>query len=98
MSCVHTNNNACLAGFALMLGHGDFSESLSQVVAMGLDNDCTGATTGSIMGAIVRKSGIPEHWTSRFHDTVRTYIKGATELSISDVISRFVALTEKQPH
>lgn len=98
MSCVHTNNNACLVVFALMLGHGDFSESISQVVAMGLDNDCTGATTGSIMGAIVGKSGIPEHWTSRFHDTVRTYIKGASELSISDVISRFVALTEKQPH
>ncbi|MDD4422179.1 MAG: ADP-ribosylglycohydrolase family protein, partial [Eubacteriales bacterium] len=53
MSAVHTNNNACLVVFALILGRGDFSESISQVVAMGLDNDCTGATTGSIMGAIV---------------------------------------------
>jgi ADP-ribosylglycohydrolase len=96
MNDVHTNNNACLVIFALILGHGDFTESISQVVAMGLDNDCTGATTGSIVGAIVGKSGIDDHWTNRFHDSVRTYIKGAAELSISDVISRFIALVNKQ--
>lgn len=97
MSRVHTNNNACLTIFGLMLGKGDFSKTISNVVAMGLDNDCTGATAGSILGAIVGKSGIPEHWIKPFGDTVRTYIKDNAELSISDLVRRFTRLAENQP-
>ncbi len=97
MSVVHTNNNACLVVFGLNLGHGDYTEAISQVVAMGMDNDCTGATTGCIMGAIVGREGIDERWISRFHDTVRTYIRNAESLSIADVIDRFVTLATNQP-
>ena len=94
MSQVHTNNNACLTVFGLYLGKGDFTETISNVVAMGLDNDCTGATVGSIIGAVVGERGISPHWTKPFNDKVRTYLNGMPEFSIKDVIARFVKLAQ----
>ena len=95
MHPVHTNNNAALVVFALMMSGGDFTRAISEVVAMGLDNDCTGATTGSIMGALVGKKGIPLHWYKNFNNRVYTYIKDHTEFAIDDVIERFKALNKK---
>jgi len=96
MSPVHNNNNACLTVFALMIGKGDFTKTVGNVVAMGLDNDCTGATVGSIIGAIVGEKGIPSHWTKNFNDRVRTYLKGAEDLSIWRTTNRFTVLAEKR--
>lgn len=95
MHFVHTNNNACLIVFALHLGNKDFSRTISNAVAMGLDNDCTAATCGSIAGAIAGRAGIAEHWTARFNNRLRTYIAGAEELSITDVLERFTKLYRK---
>lgn len=92
MSCVHTNNNACLIVFALALGGSDLSRTITTAVAMGLDNDCTAATCGSIVGAILGTVGVEEKWYRPFHGRVRTYIRGAEELSIDDVAERFVRL------
>lgn len=94
MSSVHTNNNACLTIFGLMLGKNDFTETIANVIAMGLDNDCTGATAGSLIGAVVGRDGIAPHWTKNFNDKVRTYITGVPESSIEDVIKRFVKLAQ----
>jgi ADP-ribosylglycohydrolase len=94
MHPVHTNNNACLTVFGLMLGKGDFTETVANVVAMGLDNDCTGATAGSIIGAVVGADKIPAHWTARFNDKVRTYLTGYPEFSINDLVDRFIRLAE----
>ncbi len=92
MHCVHTINNMCAIVLALKLGGTDFTKCLSNCIAMGLDNDCTGATLGSIVGACVGLDNIPKHWYENFHDTVRTYIRGYGHLSIQDVIDRFVNL------
>ena len=92
MHPVHTINNMCAIVFALMLGGNDFEKCISECVAIGLDNDCTGATVGSIAGACLGFDAIPEYWYSKFNDTVCTYINGYPKLSISDVIDRFVKL------
>ncbi|MEI6519604.1 MAG: ADP-ribosylglycohydrolase family protein [bacterium] len=92
MHCVHTNNNACLTIWGLTIGGTDFTRVISEVVAMGMDNDCTAATAGSIVGAVVGKAGIPPHWYARYNDTVHTYINGHPHLAISDVIDRFTTL------
>lgn len=97
MHCVHTINNACLTIFGLALGGGDFSRTTSLLVAMGLDNDCTAATAGSIVGAIVGKDSIAPHWIRPFHDTVHTYMNDIKELQLGDVIRRFVKLAENCP-
>jgi hypothetical protein len=56
---------------------------------MGLDNDCTTATAGSIAGAIVGKRGIPVHWYARFNDTVHSYLIGKERFVITELVERF---------
>lgn len=94
MHRVHTINNMVAITFALMLGGNDFDACVSNCIAIGLDNDCTGATLGSICGACFGIDAIPAHWYDRFNDKVCTYITGYPSLSIDDVIARFEALTE----
>lgn len=94
MHCVHTINNMVAIVFALMLGGKDFDACISNCIAIGLDNDCTGATVGSIVGACLGIDAIPEHWYNRFNDKVCTYIRGYASLSIDDVISRFETLAK----
>ncbi len=94
MSPVHTNNNACLTVFGLIIGGNDVTKVLSQTVAMGLDNDCTAATAGSIVGAIVGKEGIPTHWYERFNNKIYSYLNGIEVFRIDDVVERFTKLAE----
>ncbi len=96
MHRIHTNNNACLTIFALLLGEKDYTRTIGQVVAMGYDNDCTAATAGSILGAVIGWEGIPSRWTRNFRNKVYTYIKGHSELALDDVINRFVALAKEK--
>jgi ADP-ribosylglycohydrolase len=94
MTMVHTINNACLVVFGLMLGGTDFTKVISETVAMGLDNDCTAATAGSIAGAIVGKRGIPERWHHRFNDKIHTYIRGHSLVGIDDLVERYTRQAE----
>lgn len=95
MSGVHTNNNACLTIFGLMIGGGDFTRTIGETVAMGLDNDCTAATAGSLLGAVLGIDGIPAHWYERFNNRVLSYLTGQDSFSISDLLSRFAAQARK---
>lgn len=95
MHPVHTINNMCAIVFALMLGGRDFDKCISNCVAIGLDNDCTGATVGSIVGANIGIENIPTHWYEHFNDNVMTYITGHKDQSIEGVIDRFVALNQQ---
>jgi AcrR family transcriptional regulator len=90
MHPVHTNNNACLTVFGLLLGGGDFTKTIGETVAMGLDNDCTAATAGSILGAILGIEGIPEHWWKPFRNRTRTYMLGQEWFRNTDVVDRFL--------
>ena len=89
MGGAHTVNNACLTVFGLAIGRTDFSRVIGETVAMGMDNDCTAATAGSIVGAIVSKAGIAEHWHQHFNDTIHSYLIGQPRFAISDVVERF---------
>ena len=95
MHCVHTINNACLILIALHLGQNDVGKTLSSAVGLGLDNDCTAATAGSIAGAIAGEKDIPLHLSAPFQDTVRTYINGYPNFSIDDIARRFAALNRE---
>ena len=95
MSGVHTNNNAALAIFGLTLGKDCFDTAIGQTVAMGLDNDCTGATVGSIFGAAYGIGAVPEKWYEKFNNKVHTYMIGREEFAIDDVLNRFEAIARK---
>ena len=96
MHWVHTIINMCAIAFSLILGGNDFTKCISECVAIGLDNDCTGATVGSIVGANIGIENIDPYWYKDFNDTVRTYIKGYEKLSLEDVVDRFVKLSESK--
>lgn len=95
MSGVHTNNNAALVLFGLNIGGLDVTRVLSEIVAMGLDNDCTAATAGSIVGAIVGIDGVPAHWYKNFNNKCLSYIIGHDAFAIDDLLHRFKAQAMK---
>jgi len=95
MSPVHTNNNACLTIFGLMIGGGDFVKTIGETVAMGMDNDCTAATAGSLLGACKGKAAIPERFTKKFNNIIRSYFHGNPVYQIDDILRRFGVQAEK---
>lgn len=95
MHPVHTNNNACLTVFGLALGQMDFTRTIGITVAMGLDNDCTAATAGSILGAVLGSDRIPKHWWEPFQNTARTYLIGHEIFRNTDVIRRFFTVARR---
>jgi len=95
MSHIHTINNACLTIFGLSIGGTDMTKVISETVAMGMDNDCTAATAGSIVGAVIGKSRVPEYWYKPFNNRVATYLNGNPEFKITDVVQRFITLATK---
>ncbi|MHC4873649.1 MAG: ADP-ribosylglycohydrolase family protein, partial [Planctomycetota bacterium] len=80
---MHTINNACLTIWGITIGGTDFTRVIGETVAMGLDNDCTAATAGSIVGAVVGKKGIPVCWYKNFNNTIHSYLTGKKRFSIS---------------
>lgn len=95
MSRVHTNNNLCLVVFGLLLGGGDFLKTLSITVAMGMDNDCTAASAGSIIGAITGMKAVPEYLSARLQNRCDTYLTGFEMFKIDDMAERFIKLAKK---
>lgn len=89
MSGVHTNNNACLSVWGVMLGGRDLTRAIGQTVAMGYDSDCTTATVGSIVGAAIGGKNIPARWSKPFRGRCRTYMNGQEWFAISDICKRF---------
>lgn len=89
MHGVHAVNNACLVALGLAIGGSNFTKVIGQTVAMGLDNDCTAATAGSLFGASFGKKLIPRKWTCRFNNRIHTYLTGRHFFAIDDVVSRF---------
>lgn len=95
MHAVHTINNACLTIWGITIGKKDFTKVIGETVAMGLDNDCTAATAGSIVGAIIGKKRIPKHWHKPFHNTVHSYLIGKPKFRIDDLARRFGKQAER---
>lgn len=95
MSGAHTLNNAAVTVAGLYYGAGDFEKTISYTVMGGIDTDCTGATAGSIIGAILGAKNLPEKWVGPFGDRLTTYIKGHEEQSISDLTKRCCAVAKE---
>ena len=94
MHRIHTINNAALTIWGLAIGGRDFTKVIGETVAMGLDNDCTAATAGSIFGAAYGSAAIPDHWTRGFNNKVYSYIIGIESFALDDMIDRYTALAK----
>lgn len=91
MSPVHTDNNLCLTILGLLIGRTDFTTVIGQTVAMGMDNDCTAATAGSIFGAAYGIGAIDPKWYRAFRNRQRTYLIGREWWRIPGTLRRFEA-------
>lgn len=85
---IHAVNNGCLIAAGLMHGRGDFSRTICTTVMGGYDTDCNGAHAGSIAGAMLGRSGIPDRWVEPFGDTVRINLPDTPPLRISELARR----------
>ncbi|MHC4480633.1 MAG: ADP-ribosylglycohydrolase family protein, partial [Planctomycetota bacterium] len=85
---VHTINNAAIVAMALLWGEQDFSRTVGLAVRAGLDTDCNGATAGSVLGAAIGASAIPDHWTAPLNDRLETIVAGESELTLSGLAAR----------
>ncbi|MCY4537612.1 MAG: ADP-ribosylglycohydrolase family protein [Chloroflexi bacterium] len=92
MHLVHTINNVALTIWGLKIGGDDFTKVIGETVAMGMDNDCTAASAGSIFGAAYGKRAIPEQWTRNFNNKAHSFIIGTESFAIDDMVNRFTAL------
>jgi len=61
----HCVQNIGLTVLALLLGKGDFTETMMIAVNSGYDTDCTAATSGAILGQILGADAIPALWLER---------------------------------
>lgn len=90
---VHTVNNAAVTAAGLLYGDGDLGRTICLTVMGGLDTDCTGATAGSAVGAMLGASALPARWTEPLGDTIETYLRAEGGLfSVADVVLRFARL------
>lgn len=95
MHKVHAINNAVLTIWGLTIGGEDYSKVIGETVAMGLDNDCTAATAGSIWGAVYGKDAIPGHWHENFNNKVHTFLIGQGVFALDDMVDRFIVQAQR---
>jgi len=87
-STTHTNNNAGVCVAAVLLSGGDYHRGITAAVMAGFDTDCNGATVGSILGAMNGARLLPEHWTGRLNDTLRSELADYHPIAISECARR----------
>ena len=86
----HAVNNALYVIFGILIGGRDFTKVIGETVAMGFDNDCTGATAGSIVGAVIGKKNLPAYWYEPFQNRVECYFRSCPRyLDIDELETRF---------
>lgn len=87
--------NALHVVMGLEIGKKNFTRTIGQTVAMSGDNDCTGATAGSILGAVIGLDHIEPRWLRPFHGRMHVYLKEHAEyLDIEEVCQRFERLAQ----
>ncbi len=89
---VHTINNAVIVLIGCLHAAGDFEKAICISVMSGLDTDCTGATAGSVMGALLGASGVPEKWSAPLRNTLHSALEGMNVNKISNLTKRTVKI------
>lgn len=91
----HVIKNTCIIVLGLLYGKGDLEKSICFTVMGGWDTDSTGATAGSIVGAMCGAHGLPEKWIGPLEDRLDTIVPDFHHSRISDLAQRTVALADR---
>ena len=91
---VHVLNNSALLAFALTRSRGDFATAVTLAVSGGWDTDSTGATAGSICGALAGASALPGAFIDPLKNRLASSIPGFDGIGFDELARRTVALSE----
>lgn len=89
---VHALNNSALLAFVLTRSKGDFETAITLAVTGGWDTDSTGATAGSICGALSGASALPAAWVGPLRNRLSSSVPGFDGLGFDELAWRTVAL------
>ena len=98
---VHTINNAALVLMGILYGLREddpamfYEKAICLSVHGGWDTDCNGATAGSVVGALVGGSKLPEKWTGVLKNRLESIVVGLTDNTITDLADRTVSVATK---
>jgi len=91
---VHTLPNLAFVLIGLIWGKLDFKKTVSIAVMCGYDTDCTGATAGSILGALKGTKGIPGGMSRPLNDRIKSAVFGYSDGRINDLAKRTFELVK----
>ncbi len=94
-SWVHTNNNLAIVLIALLYGWPDFEKVTSIAVMQGMDTDCNGATSGSILGAALGAKKLPEKFIQPLGGKLETTVIGFPMPNIEELAKQTMGHVEK---
>jgi ADP-ribosylglycohydrolase len=92
---VHVLNNAATLGYALARGDGDYATTITTAVTGGWDTDSTGATAGSIAGALTGAKGLPPEWVIPLRNRLASTVPGFDGIGFDTLARRTLALVRK---
>jgi len=95
---VHTLNNLAFVLIGLLYGGKELGDTITKSVMCGFDTDCNGATSGSIIGAIIGARELPTKWIGPLGDRVESAVLGFAENGITDLARRTTRLAMSFKH
>ena len=78
--------NQAIAVMALILGRGDFAETMRLCINSGWDTDCTAATAGALLGIMHGPSIFPEDWVEKMGKNLACAIEVKHKTASFDVL------------
>jgi ADP-ribosylglycohydrolase len=90
---VHTINNAAILAVGLLWGR-TFTEAVAITISGGEDTDSTGATAGSVYGALHGSDAIPAELVGTTHVHVRSAVRGFDRVTIDELTERTLAIVQ----
>lgn len=61
---------------------------ICNAITIGLDNDCTGITAGSITSIALGENSVPKYLSDPLREVCLTYLKGHEKISMDDFANR----------
>jgi ADP-ribosylglycohydrolase len=89
---VHVLNNAAVLAFALTRGAGGYSTTITTAVTGGWDTDSTGATAGSLAGALCGAKALPAQWIDPLRNRLASTVPGFDGIGFDTLAARTIAL------
>lgn len=87
---VHTLNNAALIAYSIQASRGDIATGIAAAVVGGWDTDSSGATVGSVLGAL--GGSLAPSWTDPLQGRIATSMPGGATREIAELAESTHAL------